>query len=96
MAHTKQTARKSTGGRAPRRQLAPREHRTTDTFLSEFGMPTLLWRVLHDVGYPEGQEPVYSWNESQLAEDGITVVEIIVPALGDAPEWDGWHLVSGT
>jgi hypothetical protein len=27
-----------------------------------------------------------------LTEDGIAVVEIIVPALGDAPEWDGWHL----
>jgi hypothetical protein len=48
-------------------------------------MPTLLWRVLHDVGYPEGQEPVYSWSESQLAEDGLAVVEITVPALGDAP-----------
>jgi hypothetical protein len=66
--------------------LAPREHRTTDTFLSEFGMPTLLWRVLHDVGYLEGQELVYSWSESQLVEDGIAVVEITVPALGDAPE----------
>ena len=92
MARTKQTARKSTGERAPRRPLALREHRTTDTFLSEFGMPTLLWRVLHDVGYPEGQEPVYSWNESQLAEDGLVVVEITVPALDDASNWDGWHL----
>jgi hypothetical protein len=33
-----------------------------------------------------------SWSESQLAEDGLAVVEITVPALGDAPEWDGWHL----
>ena len=89
MARTKQTARKSTGGRAPRRQLALRGHRTTDTFLSEFGMLTLLWRVLHDVRYLEGQEPVYSWNESQLAEDGLAVVEITVPALGDALDWDG-------
>jgi hypothetical protein len=55
-------------------------------------MPTLLWRVLHDVGYPEDQEPVYSWSESQLAEDGLAVIEITVSALGDAPEWDGWHL----
>jgi hypothetical protein len=31
---------------------------------------------------------MYSWSESQLAEDGIAVVEITVPALGDAPEWD--------
>jgi hypothetical protein len=45
--------------------------------------------VLHDVGYLEGQEPVYSWSESQLVEDEIAVVEIIVPALGDASEWDG-------
>jgi hypothetical protein len=55
-------------------------------------MPTLLWRVLHDVGYPEGQKPVYSWSKSQLAKDGLVVVEITVPALSDAPEWDGWHL----
>jgi hypothetical protein len=55
-------------------------------------MPTLLWRVLHDVGYPKGQEPLYSWSENQLAENGLVVVEITVPALGDALEWDGWHL----
>jgi hypothetical protein len=55
-------------------------------------MPTLLWRVLHNVVYPEGQEPVYSWSESQLADDGLVVVEITVLSLGDAPEWDGWHL----
>jgi hypothetical protein len=35
---------------------------------------------------------VYSWNESQLAEDGLAVAEITVPALGNALEWDGWHL----
>jgi hypothetical protein len=55
-------------------------------------MSILLWRVLYDVGYPKGQELVYSWSESQLAEDGLAVVEITVPTLGDAPEWDGWHL----
>jgi hypothetical protein len=27
-----------------------------------------------------------------LAKDGLAVVEITVPSLGDAPEWDGWHL----
>jgi hypothetical protein len=41
MARTKQTARKSTGGRAPSRQLAPRT-RQRCTFLGEFGMPTLF------------------------------------------------------
>jgi hypothetical protein len=38
------------------------------------------------MGYLEGQEPVYFWSESQLAEDGVAVVEITVPTLGDAPE----------
>jgi hypothetical protein len=55
-------------------------------------MPTLLWRVLYDVGYPEGQEPLYSWSASQLTEDGLAVVEITVPTLGNALEWDGWYL----
>jgi hypothetical protein len=41
MARTKQTARKSTGGRAPRHQLALRT-RQRHTFLGEFGMPTLF------------------------------------------------------
>ena len=40
MARTKQTAHKSTGGRAPRHQLAPRT-RQCHMFLGEFGMPTL-------------------------------------------------------
>jgi hypothetical protein len=37
---------------------------------------------------------VYSWTESQLAEDGIAVVEITVPALSDAPDWGAgtWSL----
>jgi hypothetical protein len=50
MARTKLTARKSAGGRAPRHQLAPRI-RLRHTFLGEFEMPILLWRVLNFVGY---------------------------------------------
>jgi hypothetical protein len=57
MARTKETARKSMG-RALRHQLAPHT-RQRHTFLGEFGMPTLLWRVLNDVGYPAGMEPRY-------------------------------------
>jgi hypothetical protein len=30
--------------------------------------------------------------EGQLAEDGLAVVEITVPTLSDAPEWDGWYM----
>jgi hypothetical protein len=58
MARTKQTTHKSTEGRAPRHQLAPHTHQR-HTFLGEFGMPTLLWRVLSHVGYLDGMEPRY-------------------------------------
>ena len=34
----------------------------SDTFLALFGTPTLLWRVLHLVGYAE--LPCYFWNEA--------------------------------
>ena len=33
----------------------------SDTFLALFGTPTLLWRVLHSVGYAE--PPRYFWSE---------------------------------
>ena len=35
-------------------------------------MPTLLWRVLSSMGYPEGREPRYYWNREQLG-DGTLV-----------------------
>jgi hypothetical protein len=57
MARTKQIARKSTG-RVHHHQLPPRT-RQRHTFLGEFGMPTLLWRVLSYIGYPDGMEPRY-------------------------------------
>jgi hypothetical protein len=58
MARTKQTARKSIGCRALRHQLAPHTCQR-HTFLGEFGMPTLLWRVLSHVSYPGGMEHRY-------------------------------------
>ena len=51
MARTKRTARKSTGGRRPNYMLGPWTEEGSEDFLEEFGMPTLLWRVLHLVGY---------------------------------------------
>jgi hypothetical protein len=77
MARTKQTARKSTRGRAPRHQLAPRT-RQRHTFLGEFGMPTLLQRVLNHVGYPDGIEPRYLWTNEQLGDGLLVTVEAIV------------------
>ena len=85
MARTKLTARKSTGGRAPRHQLAPREPRRKSKFLGEFGMPTLLWRVLNSVGYPEGKGPRYYWNCEQLGDETLISVEAVVLARGDDP-----------
>jgi hypothetical protein len=77
MARTKQTARKSTGGRAPRHQLVPRT-RQRHTFLREFGMPTLLWRVLSHVGYPDGMKPRYFWTNEQLGEGLLVTMEAVV------------------
>jgi len=42
----------------------PASPRPSDTFLSEFGTPTLLWRVLQSVGYTE--PPEYSWWEVDM------------------------------
>jgi len=42
----------------------PASPRPSDTFLSEFGTPTLLWRVLQSVGYTE--PPQYSWWEVEV------------------------------
>ena len=39
----------------------------SDTFLSEFGTPTLLWRVLQSVGYTETSH--YSWWEMDMTGD---------------------------
>jgi hypothetical protein len=77
MAHTRQIARKSTGGRAPHHQLAPRTYQG-HTFLEEFGMPTLLWRVLSHVGYLDGIEPRYFWTNEQLGEGLLVTVEAVV------------------
>jgi len=85
MARTKLTSRKSTGGRARHNQLAPREPRLKSKFLGEFGMPTLLWRVLNYMGYPEGKEPRYYWNHEQLGDGTLISVEAVVLARGDDP-----------
>jgi hypothetical protein len=77
MARTRQTSRKSTGGRAPRHRLAPCT-RQRHTFLREFEMPTLLWRVLSHVGYPDGMEPCYFWTNEQLGEGLLVTVEAVV------------------
>ena len=68
---------------------APASPRPSDTFLHEFGTPTLLWRVLRTVGYTE--PPQYSWWEME-STGGIQwfAVQGVVPPHGDKPAWTGW------
>ena len=68
---------------------APASPRPSDTFLHEFGTPTLLWRVLRTVGYIE--PPQYSWWEME-STGGIQwfAVQGVVPPHGDKPAWTGW------
>jgi hypothetical protein len=41
-------------------------------------MPTLLWRVLSHVGYPDGMELRYFWTNEQLGDGLLVTVEAIV------------------
>ena len=75
MARTRLTARKSTGGRAPRGPLA----RRCSKFLEEFGMTTILWRILYAAGYPEGNEPRYRWlKDSRSDTTSVRVTASVV------------------
>jgi hypothetical protein len=41
-------------------------------------MPTLLWRVLSHVDYPDGMEPLYFWTIEQLGDGLLVTVEAVV------------------
>jgi hypothetical protein len=57
-------------------------------------MPTLLWRVLSHVGYPDGIEPCYFWTNEQLGDGLLVTVEAIVHPRGDGSKWTGWRYES--
>jgi hypothetical protein len=57
-------------------------------------MPTLLWRVLSYVGYPDGIEPRYFWQIRGWGEGLLVTVEVIVRPRGDGSEWTGWRYES--
>jgi hypothetical protein len=57
-------------------------------------MPTLLWRVLSYVGYPDGIEPRYFWANEQLGEGLLVTVEAVVHPKVDGSEWTGWRYES--
>jgi hypothetical protein len=57
-------------------------------------MPTLLWRVLRAIGYPEGTKPRYYWSEEQLGDGELVYVETVFRARDDNSTWNGWALES--
>ena len=63
-----------------------------ENFLMVFGMPTLLWRVLHFVGYHE--QPLYHWNEEYLEGQPWYEVRLTIPARTQAPFWQEWKAES--
>ena len=64
----------------------------SDTFLALFETPTLLWRVLHSVGYAE--PPRYIWSEVVTDEQQWYDVWVTVLAHADHPQWQGWSVES--
>ena len=53
-------------------------------------MPTLLWRVLSSMGYPEGREPRYYWDKEPLGDETLVGIEAVDPTSGGDPAWGGW------
>jgi len=70
--------------------LVARSSRYKSKFLEEFGIPTLLWRVLSSMGYPEGREPRYYWDKEQLGDRTLVGINAVVPTTGGDPTWGGW------
>ena len=62
----------------------------SNTFLALFGSPTLLWRVLHSVGYAEW--PRYFWSEMVTEGQWWYDVQVTIPAHVDNPQWQGWSI----
>jgi len=64
----------------------------SDTFLTLFRTPTLLWRVLNSVGYVE--PPRYVWSEVVTEGHEWYDVRVTVAAHEDNPQWQGWCVES--
>ena len=63
-----------------------------ENFLNVFGTPTLLWRVLHFVGYHE--LPLYHWIEEYLEGQPWYEVRLTIPAHTQPPFWQEWKAES--
>ena len=64
----------------------------SNTFLALFGTPTLLWRVLHSVGYAE--PPRYFWSEVVTKGQWWCDMWVTIPTHVDNPQWQGWSIES--
>ena len=64
----------------------------SDTFLALFGTPTLLWRVLHSVGY--AKLPHYFWSEVVTEGQRWYDVRVTIVPHVDNPQWQGWTIES--
>jgi len=73
--------------------VAPMFPPGSSTFMDQFGMPTLLWRVLSSVGYPEA--PRYMWVQTVPFGDVPWYnVTLVVPQNPTRPLWRGWSTES--
>jgi len=61
----------------------------SDTFLSEFCTPAVLWRVLQLVGYTEPPQDTW-WVVDMTRDLQWFAVQGVVPPHGGRPAWKGW------
>ena len=64
----------------------------SDTFLALFGNHTLMWRVLHSVGY--AKLPCYFWSEVVTKGQWWCDMWVTIPTHVDNPQWQGWSIES--
>ena len=69
------------GGHVPRHQLAACVSHRRNSFLLEYGVPTLPWCILFALGYPEGEEPRYFWKGGRTLEKISGVTSVVKPRL---------------
>lgn len=72
--------------------VLPEPVRGSGDLLEEFGMPTLLWRVMQRFGYTE--RPVYRWISSTVYNAPWYHVTLAIPDMTEAPFWQSWRAVS--
>jgi transposase-like protein len=73
MARTKRTARKSTGGRIPRHQLAPREPRPEPTEVERLRAELAEVTAARDVAQQHLEQVIHDRNQETLAVQRLTV-----------------------